>query len=287
MNKNQLKIFLEKMSEAVLEAGELAKSMQGKVENIGKQIDPAKEGKIADVAAAKTVIDEQVQENLLKAATKCLDTKTVIVDGEEITPSLSLFPNKKGNITLVLDPIDGTLLYLNGKNNYRIVVGLIEKGKIISALIYYPVLDEMYFFDSNGHGRLAKKFSKTRFEKAVALRLTKSSTKKVFVNYSISGQIIRKLKKAGYQVVRDLDFDFPDWMMRFSELLRGEYVVLLFQSPQIRDILLGAIVATVKGIYVANWEGKPLVWPSGGRVPKIMFGVGRIPQEIIACIKNT
>ena len=286
MTKEELKNFLHIMGKAVLEAGELAKSMQGKVENIGKYIDHAKEGtaEVADVAEAKTVIDEQVQEILLKAAAQCLDTKSVVVDGEEKTPSLALFPNKKGDITLVLDPIDGTLPYLKGEDTYNVVVGLIENGKITSALVYLPARDTLYFLNSNGNGSVAKNFSKTRFANVQTIKKITPRQERIFVTYRTSNKLIRRLKKEGYTVVRDIELRQVNWTKAFLGFLDGTFSVLLFQSPQIRDILLGVIITANSG-YVLDWQGKPLVWSPGGRVPKVLFSIGKPQKNILKLLQ--
>ncbi len=51
----------------------------------------------------------------------------------------------------IIDPIDGTLNFLNGIPQFAISIGYEEKGEIISGIIFDPIKDEM-FFAEKGNG---------------------------------------------------------------------------------------------------------------------------------------
>ena len=51
--------------------------------------------------------------------------------------------------TLIVDPIDGTKSFLNGKKDFSISVALTESGKPISAFIYNPANKELYEAEKN------------------------------------------------------------------------------------------------------------------------------------------
>lgn len=51
--------------------------------------------------------------------------------------------------TLIIDPIDGTKSFLNGKKDFSISIALIESGKPISAFIYNPANKELYEAEKN------------------------------------------------------------------------------------------------------------------------------------------
>lgn len=51
----------------------------------------------------------------------------------------------------IVDPLDGTTNYLHGLPHWAVSIALEHKGKIVSAVIYDPVKDEM-FFSEKGNG---------------------------------------------------------------------------------------------------------------------------------------
>ncbi|MFL2883496.1 MAG: inositol monophosphatase family protein [Pelagibacteraceae bacterium] len=51
----------------------------------------------------------------------------------------------------IIDPIDGTMNFLNGIPQFAISIGYEEKGEIISGIIFDPIKDEM-FFAEKGNG---------------------------------------------------------------------------------------------------------------------------------------
>jgi len=58
--------------------------------------------------------------------------------------------NNKDN-RWIIDPIDGTMNFLNGIPQFAISIGYEEKGEIISGIIFDPIKDEM-FFAEKGNG---------------------------------------------------------------------------------------------------------------------------------------
>jgi len=84
----------------------------------------------ADKKAEKIIIEE-----LLKADPKCG------VLSEEVG---EINKDNKDN-RWIIDPIDGTLNFLNGVPQFAISIGYEEKGEIISGIIFDPIKDEMFF----------------------------------------------------------------------------------------------------------------------------------------------
>ena len=78
------------------------------------------------------------------------------LDAEEKTPSAKLFSSNGSETTLVIDPIDGTTQYIAGTEQYSICVGLLQKGKIITALIYFPNQNHFYFIGADGNAYVSK-----------------------------------------------------------------------------------------------------------------------------------
>ena len=269
-----LKTFFTRMSKAVLEVGQLARENQGKVKNIGKIAEkmPGDSEKQSRDRSTKTIIDEQVQEILLQAAIDVLDPQAISLDAEEDTPLVKLFSKKSHPTSLVLDPIDGTFEYLGGKDSYSICVALVEKGNIKISIVYFPSRDDFYFLSSNSKSYLVNNAIKKGLKNVKLIKGTKAKNKTIYKNNRTPESVVKKLKEKGYQV-----FDDTHKAIGVADVLvgimNGEILAYLAYTRQMRDMLLGPIVAGAGG-YAVDWGGKQLAWPQGGRVPRAMFGVG-------------
>ncbi len=277
------------MSGAVLEAGNLAKSNQGKVKNIVKKIEDsnALSEREKYIQSAQTEIDIKSQEILIKAAKPVLPANTTL-DAEEKSPSVGLFTNQNPYLTLVLDPIDGTAEYLAEKDEYSICVGLILEGEAISALIYYPNLDILYYINEKHQGCIDNHHSISLFKNARPLDIKEcKSPNRVFLkSYSKKPDpqsSIENLLKYNFDIKTSIDLEMGD-----SEILRklisGEGLAFLTYSIQVRDLLLGAVIQSMEKGYAIDLSGNELIWPQGGAVKEAIFGVGEIPGKIIEAL---
>lgn len=280
MKKSELDNFIDKMKETIYRAGEMALEHQGKVKNLGKEVEELSGDNdfIKQQRTAKTIIDEKVQEELLLAAKKLLNAPEVYLDAEEETAGKKYFSPKPTPTTLVIDPIDGTLLYLSGKDGFSVCVGLIENGAILTALVYFPRRKEFYFIKNDSvycetNGKLQKLFAPKVKNDAL-----------VFANNRVSEQINDKLIRDGFKVVSDAG-GFISWPDALLKCIKGEYNACIFHSPQIRDVLIGAMISKISGGYALDFLGNKIIWPNGGRVSQIIFGFNPISQKVLACLK--
>jgi len=287
VKQEELKNFITSLIPVILKAGEVALSSQGKVKNIGKEIEhlQADSPYVLEKRQAKTFVDEQVQEILLQALPKIIDVNEVKLDTEETTPSTKLFTSSDAKLTLVLDPIDGTLEYLRGEDDYSICVGLLSSGEIITALVYYPVRKILYFIDYDGkpykttYNHNLEKISEEPFTFPTSI-----NKKIIYRNNRVSSDISTCLAGSNFQVI-DEDNGKITWPEGLLKCMSGEYYVCLFHTPQIRDVLLGAIIEKMGG-YALDWNGNKLIWPDGGRTPRVIFGFGQPSKELLTCVQE-
>lgn len=58
-------------------------------------------------------------------------------------------PLESGQISMqaswVVDPIDGTKYFLEGHEHFRILLGLLEEGRVTLGVMYFPVSDKLYY----------------------------------------------------------------------------------------------------------------------------------------------
>jgi hypothetical protein len=94
--------------------------------------------------------------------------------------------------------------------------------------------------------------------------------------------VLFALRAAGFEVVDDSvgEKGAPDCILScFSGVAMG----YLAHTRQVRDILLGAVVEGAQGGMAVDWQGEPLVWPAGGRLPRAAF-LGTPPSGILECL---
>lgn len=281
MDKNILNNFIDGMKEAMYQLGEMALEHQGKVINSGKQVEDLSSDNdfIKQEREAKTIIDEKVQEGLLLVALKLLDTSQVYLDAEEETPSKEKFSSEPTAITLVIDPLDGTLRYLLGKDGFSICVGLIEKGDTLTSLVYFPARKDFYFIKDG------KVYCEVNKEVKELLAPKIKSDDKIFMNIRASAQLADIFTKQGFDVIDDAS-GVVSWPDALIGCIKGEYSACVFHTPQIRDVLLGAMISKISGGYALDWAGHEIIWPNGGRIPQIMFGFNPLPEKVLLAFEG-
>lgn len=285
MHTGQLQIFISAITAQVLAAGELAISSQGKVANLKKTvvINDHDSQRIIEQRQAKTEIDEKVQEILLTSIYQTLGPQEIKIDAEEDTPSKNLFTDLNPSVTIVIDPIDGTLEYLNGSDEYSINLGLIENGQVLLALIYFPKWKKLYYLAEN------KKSYEVTYDQKLIIQSKKElikpqalQTNSIYTNHRVPEIVIKNLRKIGMRVVED--DGQVSWPQSLLKCLSGEFRASIFHTPHTRDILLGALVKSLPDGFMVNWQSKAIPWPNGGRIPRVIFGVGQLTSEIFNCL---
>jgi myo-inositol-1(or 4)-monophosphatase len=285
ITRERLSSFADRMSLAIRQGGVVARFLQGRVGNEGKFAEalfPDDPEALVARRAAKTVADEIVQEILLMAAAASLNTSETALDAEEDTPSTTLFSNGPMSVTLVLDPIDGTAEYLSGQDSYSVSVGLVDRGQMVSALVYFPARGQFYFLGTDGVAYLARDYRSSRLdEPKQVVPMLGSDVRRVYKNGRVPEEVVRRLEDCGYEVVDDTSVNCRDAIVK---CISGEAIAYLAHTRNMRDIILGAIVAGTPGGYALNWEGRALEWPASGRVARAVFGVGAIPEALLECV---
>ena len=285
MRSADIEKFIEEIVPTMLEAGAFALAQQGRVENVGKEVQVRAEEINNDFLVqrqqAKTVVDEQVQERLLSAAHKILG-QSVRIDAEEATPSTKLFTTD-ADTTLVLDPIDGTLQYVNGSPEFSLNLGLVSQGSISAAIVYFPAHKTLYLLDAEGYAYRCLCDEQGIAEKQLLTAPAEVKNETVYVNHRVPNQ---ECLARSYRVIKDADNEVL-WTDGFFKVQSGEYKAALFLRPQIWDVLLGAIIAAIPGGYAVDFKGDKVHWPDGGRVQEVAFGFGELPVEIKECLNRT
>lgn len=266
--------FGRAMLVSMRQAGAAARLMQGRVANEGKDDDtsfPNDDAALRSRRAAKTLADEVAQEILLLAAGEFLEVTSTGLDAEEMTPSTVLFSKAPEPLqTLVIDPIDGTIEYCEGKSSYSVCVGLERSGEVAAALVHFPARDTMYRHVTGEPPVIVEQVSTDPQERTMGQPPPCSGTPVVYKNGRVAPETVTALERAGFLVRDDTDgaIGAPDSILA---CLSGEAVAYISHTRQMRDILLGAVIGALPTGGAFDWHGAQLSWPSGGRVPRAVF----------------
>lgn len=271
----------DRLSDAVREAGVLALKSQGTVKNDGKIEEgaPNESERLKAMRAAKTVIDEQVQEMLLKALLECFPKGDILVDGEETTPSLAHFSGSTHR-SVVIDPIDGTLEYLEGKDTYSVCVALIEESTVAWAIVYFPARDIAYAVAPDGKAYAYTDFATTGTAQAKLIELPESGPRVLFKTRRVTANFEQRFLDAGFEV-REWD----NYVQGLLAVLTGDAVGYIACEPQMRDILIGPVIGSARGGFMCDWQGEDIIWPQSGRLPQAFFGNAAVEKEIRELLK--
>jgi fructose-1,6-bisphosphatase/inositol monophosphatase family enzyme len=285
-----LEAAYEHLCLAARQGGAVAHIFQGKVNNEGKELDvadPDESEHLRLQKTAKTVVDEAVQEIVLLAASRIFDPSTLVVDAEENTPSLHLFPSKNGFMSLIVDPVDGTLEYIRGHDFYSVCIAVIENLRLRVSLVFFPASDTAYGVAPDGHAYKYPEFSALGTARAQEVIIPKGAKRVVYIGRRTPHDFIARFQSAGFDTVtEEQDPACASYVVPLLRVLRGEAAAYVACSPQIRDILIGPVIGNADGGFMCDWQGNEIVWPQTGRVDGF-FGNSAFEDELRTILVNS
>jgi len=113
-------------------------------------------GKIAlDIKKSGILVDTKSDGSFVTNADKEI-SKVIYQALQTLTPQIAIvceeqpLPILNSDTFWLIDPIDGTRSYVNGKSTYTVNIGLIKNGLPTIGLIYHPETVKLYYTDVNG-----------------------------------------------------------------------------------------------------------------------------------------
>ncbi|AFB22420.1 3'(2'),5'-bisphosphate nucleotidase CysQ family protein [Rickettsia rickettsii] len=125
----------------------LINALKDLIINTGKiALDIKKAGMLTDIKSDGSVVTNADKEisKIIYQTLQTLTSQIAIVCEEQPLPIFS------SDTFWLIDPIDGTWSYVNGKSTYTVNIGLIENGFPTIGLIYHPETAKLYYTDVNG-----------------------------------------------------------------------------------------------------------------------------------------
>jgi len=271
---------------ATKSAGLVAAFLQSDLTNIGKAAEAMSNDNdyITKLRTAKSLADDLVQEIILSSILSMPDASSMIaLDAEECTPSATMFFGTE--LSLIVDPIDGTYEFLNQSDNYSICSAIIQHGVILLTLVYFPARDVLYFIDCAGYSRILSPVKYQTPDNSILLDppLLTCPPRTVYINSRVPESCVYRLENKGFTVIDDTHggISCPG---AIQECLEGKALAYIAHSRNIRDILMGAILAKSPNGRALDWAGKNLHWLSKGRIPRAIFTRYNLPSELFDCL---
>ncbi|MDA9623977.1 inositol monophosphatase [Pelagibacteraceae bacterium] len=183
--------------------------------------------------------------------------KIIIEELLKVNPNYGILSEESGEINKenkdnrwIIDPIDGTLNFLNGIPQFAISVGYEEKGEMVCGVIFDPIKDEMFFaekgsgaFLNNSRIRVS---SKRKLKDSLLVtggpKFNSSKKKIIFEEYeNISNLVEAPIRKFGSAAL-DLAnvacgrFDgYWQWELKYWDIAAG--LIILRESGGYIDFL--------------------------------------------------
>jgi fructose-1,6-bisphosphatase/inositol monophosphatase family enzyme len=243
--------FIRTFRLAALQAGSVARRLQGEVST------QKKAGQTTPEGAALTLADLATQDVILWLLHDAFPEAAL--DAEEETQTVRLFPVPDPDRPLiVVDPIDGTLNYSQGSGDYAVMGGWLTGQAFQAALVHFPVWEETFWAWREG-GCWHQKGS------APPVQITpRGNPRRILVQ--------PKLPKPWRQSLRDAGFDlFASHCSAVDTTapLHGQAAAAISVGPCSRRRPVGLFLTLVAGGTVLfggrTWHGQdPVGWTQPG-----------------------
>lgn len=160
---------------------------------------------------------------------------------------------KKGKITFIIDPLDGTSNFATGFEYFSVIIGVMVDNSLTHGLIYSPMQNIMHYAEK-GKGTFRKDFSGVK-----QIRIKKTDFKNVYFSGGFS--VYDDLRKLQMDMYHKL---FPHFRSYLSinaggasvcQFLDGIFGVYFMGGPKIWDIAGAKIMVEEAGGVMVNWYG--------------------------------
>jgi len=159
-------------------------------------------------------------------------------------------------LEVLLDPIDGTRSYIDGRTHYQIIVTIHDRSDIVGSLCYMPRRDRCYVATRGGGAYVLSTEEMQSGARGAPLRLSPDNNGPVLGFHM--PDLVAKL--APLMEVKDLAQVYQSHPGRFhsTDLLEGLAAATLHRACQAIDGGSIALIAEEAGAIVSDFGGKPL-----------------------------
>ncbi len=204
-----------------------------------------------------TAADQEAEVILLKRLGQVASQIPVVA---EEAASAGHIP-QTGDEFFLVDPLDGTREFINGRDEFTVNIGLIRHGKPVFGIVYAPALGDLYLTLNDGPAEMSLRPDATRAHLSAAqlvpinTRQPRSDGLTVFASRSHMNDATRRyLEKFDVREHRSAGSS-----LKFCLLARGEADLYPRLGPTMEwDTAAGHAVLTAAGGVVHTMDGAPL-----------------------------
>ena len=257
----------------VITGGIILTSLQGKVTNIPK-ISALPVDKVRPSSTAHTIADDLVQEVILEVLYTYLPDIRVHV--EETTSRVKRFSNNTSKTCFHLDPLDGTLAYVQNRTDYAIGAAFTHDRVFTSSAIYFPATDRVYY---------AEKGTGVHVQTSLGEQLTFTRSSRA------SDKYLQKRCETYVPVVKNMHLEEEDLRSAHQGMIaiaEGRARVQLYHLASPHDFGIPKLLVEEAGGVCTDNHGKVITFgPEFTRVPYFFAFYDRTTRdEFFTWLKN-
>ena len=190
--------------------------------------------------------------------------------GEEVDKSYNMkYFNDQAEYRLLLDPIDGTLMYMDNLPNFNIILTVIRNDEVVGAIIYRPGKDQFYYAIKCEGARYCTGSNYGDLSSHEEYRLSLDSQQVAIFNRPD----VREALSGEFDLVDMIDYEPPDWDISINSILWGDLQGSVGYGVSLID--WGAIG------FVAVEAGGVMVGADGNRLDRLIDLPDHKMQRII------
>ncbi|MBD3408078.1 MAG: hypothetical protein GF411_18300 [Candidatus Lokiarchaeota archaeon] len=248
--------LLNLLRETVVPGGIILRALQGKLDNRPKESD-LPDDLADDKSTAHTIGDDLVQEVALQILSS--HSTDFRINAEEDTPRVNTFSGTDSSFCYHLDPLDGTLSFIQGSDGYAVGAAFSRNKQFEASAIYFPARDKVYLAQRGKGIRV-----ETQFRQELPFDRINPT----------SGKYIQRRAEKYVPVVESMNFTHLDTMGAHHGMVciaRGEARVLMYGRASPHDFGIPQVVVEESGGICTDSEGNPVTYEKGfPRVPLFM-----------------
>jgi fructose-1,6-bisphosphatase/inositol monophosphatase family enzyme len=162
-------------------------------------------------------------------------------------------PPADAEYTIVVDPLDGTKPYLEGKDGFAISFGVMHRGDFVFAANYYPALGTLYYAFSDRDGVYDRVHQ--------AIPIPKNWRRECYLSLGFY-DLLRPDRRTSEKIHASLGVRVGDYPRSatyvFKRILEGTSIAYLSRNPYLWDIGPSSLLLAKIGCSFVDLHGKKL-----------------------------
>lgn len=154
------------------------------------------------------------------------------------------FIDNKSEFTCIIDPLDGTRNYAQGKDEFSISIVIMEDCKLILGVVYVPMLDKLF-------SAIEGKGAYLNDEKISVSQIEEVGLSTMPISYNFNSVLISRLN-INKKKIGSLSY-------RISSIAEGINDLIIIEKTKLWDVAAGIVILEEAGGKVSNFKNEKLI----------------------------